>query len=126
MNPFDAERFLKAIRSPDDDKEELETRSTINLNNRHLGGKMEDTHGYDPVPQNTTTNPGHMFISNEVQSFTVGTQTITGPVNGLALRNGKIGNLLSIIDQALSQKKTLNLLTGFGKLHSQTFRIMLG
>ena len=105
MNPF-ADRFLKDLRIPEEDENALEERPTINLNNRHLGGKMEDTHDYNILPQNITTNSGHVFISNEIQSFTIGSQTISGPINGLALRNGKIGNLLSIIDQTLSQKNS--------------------
>ena len=106
MNPFDVDRFLKDLRTPEDHKNTLEERPTINLNNRHLGCKMEDTHDYNPLPQNVTTNPGHIFISNEIQSFTIGSQTISGPINGLTLRNGKISNLLSIIDQILSQKNS--------------------
>ena len=105
MNPFDARRALGQLRSPHEDRELLDSRPILDLNNMSLSGNLEDKSGYNPVPQNLTLASGHIHMPNMIQNVKIEDNTIREPVNGVPLRPGKIGNVLAIIDLALIQKK---------------------
>ena len=105
MNPFDVRRPLAQVHSVKEDRVLLDSRPTLELNNIPLSGTLEYSPGYDPVPQNLTLPPDYVHMSNMIQNVKFGATTIRRPVNGLALRPGKIGNVLVIIDLALTQKK---------------------
>ena len=106
MNPFDARRTLDKLLSPYEDRKLLDRRPILDLNNIPLSGTLEDKSGYNPVPQNLTLAPGHIHMSNMIQNVKIGDTTIRGPVNGVTLLTCKIGNVLTIIDLALMQKKS--------------------
>ena len=104
MNNFDAHKYIKTVRSPAQDENVLDRRPLIDLNNIPLSGVLTDLEGYDPIPQNIIQNHGHIHIPNMVQDVKIGETIIRGSVNGISLRQGRIGNILVIVDLTLDQK----------------------
>ena len=80
MNNYDAHKYIKTVRSPEQDEILLDQHPVLDLNNTSLSGALTDREGYDPVPQNITQNPVHIHIPNMVQDVKIGETIIRGPV----------------------------------------------
>ena len=118
-------KYIKAVHSPEQDENVLDQSPVLDLNNVSLSGALADREGYDPVPQNITQNPGHIHIPNMVQDVKIGETVIRGPVIGVSLRQGQIGNILGILDIAINQNQSISV-TGYGQPPSPISQILLG
>ena len=68
---YNAHKYIKTVRSPEQDELTLDQPPVIDLNNTSLSDALGDRDGYDPVPQNITQNPDHIHIPNMVQDVKI-------------------------------------------------------